>query len=124
MARKATEAPRPQEQSSSAQVMAASNTASERGNGSAGKPTRNEGFSSDEIAARAYQIYEREGRADGRDMDHWLAAERELRQERSTAVSSGDITEPGEQDRRPSPSRPPQADEAPRSARRHQPSSP
>ena len=39
-------------------------------------------FSSDEIAARAYQIFEREGRMDGRDMDHWLQAEQELRRER------------------------------------------
>ncbi|HEX7860088.1 MAG TPA: DUF2934 domain-containing protein [Verrucomicrobiae bacterium] len=39
-------------------------------------------FSSEEIAARAYQIFEREGRTDGRDMDHWLQAEQELRRER------------------------------------------
>lgn len=32
-----------------------------------------------EIAARAYHIWEREGRPHGRDLDHWLAAERELR---------------------------------------------
>jgi hypothetical protein len=39
-------------------------------------------FSSEEIAERAYQIFEREGRSDGRDMDHWLQAEQELRRER------------------------------------------
>src|SRR5687768_13871544 len=39
-------------------------------------------FSSEEIAERAYQIFEREGRTDGRDMDHWLQAEQELRRER------------------------------------------
>jgi hypothetical protein len=31
------------------------------------------------IAERAYQIWEREGRPHGRDMDHWLQAERELK---------------------------------------------
>src|SRR4051812_11236401 len=34
----------------------------------------------DEIAAQAYQIYLREGCAEGRDLDHWLRAEEELRQ--------------------------------------------
>src|SRR2546423_9659406 len=33
----------------------------------------------DEIAAQAYQIYLREGCVEGRDMDHWLQAEAELR---------------------------------------------
>jgi hypothetical protein len=32
----------------------------------------------DEIAERAYTIYEREGRVDGKAMDHWLQAESEL----------------------------------------------
>jgi hypothetical protein len=57
-------------------------------------------FESNEIAERAYQIFEREGRIDGRDMDHWLQAERELRSEREK--------------RQLAPS------EAPRSARQHQ----
>jgi hypothetical protein len=39
-------------------------------------------ISNDEIAARAYEIYEREGRSDGQAMDHWLRAESELRAER------------------------------------------
>ena len=34
----------------------------------------------DEIAAQAYQIYLREGCAEGHDLDHWLRAEAELRQ--------------------------------------------
>lgn len=38
-------------------------------------------ISGDEIARRAYSIYEREGRSDGRDMDHWFRAESELRAE-------------------------------------------
>jgi hypothetical protein len=33
----------------------------------------------DEIAAQAYQIYLREGCPEGRDLDHWLQAEIELR---------------------------------------------
>lgn len=59
-------------------------------------------FNNDEIAARAYQIFEREGRMDGRDMDHWLQAERELRMEREKR--SGAMN----------------AQNAPRSARQHQ----
>jgi hypothetical protein len=35
-----------------------------------------------DISARAYEIYVREGRIDGKDMDHWLRAEAELRAER------------------------------------------
>src|SRR5690349_4199979 len=33
----------------------------------------------DEIAARAYEIYLRDGAVAGRDLDHWLQAEAELR---------------------------------------------
>src|ERR1051326_4267779 len=33
----------------------------------------------DEIAAQAYQIYLREGCVEGRDLEHWLQAEAELR---------------------------------------------
>jgi hypothetical protein len=33
----------------------------------------------DEIAAQAYQIYLREGCVTGRDLEHWLQAEAELR---------------------------------------------
>jgi hypothetical protein len=35
----------------------------------------------EEISQRARQIWEREGRPEGRDMEHWLQAEAELRQE-------------------------------------------
>lgn len=31
-----------------------------------------------EVAGRAYQIWEREGRLHGHDLDHWLRAEREI----------------------------------------------
>jgi hypothetical protein len=33
---------------------------------------------SDEIARRAYELYERSGFQQGQDLDHWLTAEREL----------------------------------------------
>lgn len=72
-------------------------------------------FSPEEIAERAYQIYERDGRSDGRDMDHWLQAERELREERAREQSrslSPQSNPSGNRSQRP--------DEAPRSARRHQ----
>lgn len=32
----------------------------------------------DEIARRAYAIFEQEGRPEGRDMEHWLRAEAQL----------------------------------------------
>jgi hypothetical protein len=31
-----------------------------------------------EVALRAFEIYEREGRPDGRDVEHWVQAELEL----------------------------------------------
>lgn len=34
----------------------------------------------EEIAIRAYEIYEASGRMEGRDGDHWLEAERELKE--------------------------------------------
>jgi H+-transporting ATPase len=39
----------------------------------------------DQIAARAYDLYEQSGRRDGQDIDHWLRAERELRAEQTNA---------------------------------------
>jgi hypothetical protein len=39
----------------------------------------------DEIALRAYRIYEKEGRPEGRALEHWLAAERLVRQENQPA---------------------------------------
>jgi hypothetical protein len=35
----------------------------------------------DEISRRAREIWEREGRPEGRDMEHWLQAEAELHRE-------------------------------------------
>ncbi len=48
----------------------------------------------EEVAARAYAIWENEGRLDGCETDHWLRAERELRDRREPATlqpsASGD----------------------------------
>ena len=109
--------------------MSASNSTQPRGNGNgeANNPAETQGaqmsFSSSEIAQRAYEIYEREGRSDGRDMDHWLQAERELREERRQkrpATQNQEESRLTEQLRSGSASRPQRPDEAPRSARRHQ----
>ena len=56
------------------------------GNGNSDR--RVEGYSTDRVAARAYELYLARGGADGQDFDDWLTAEREL--------SSG----PGQGDRR------------------------
>ena len=37
------------------------------------------GVSGEEVARRAYEIYESRGRNHGMDLDHWLEAERELK---------------------------------------------
>ena len=34
----------------------------------------------EQIAQRAYEIWEREGKPEGREQEHWLLAEEELRQ--------------------------------------------
>ena len=39
-----------------------------------------------EIRQRAHQIWEREGRPDGMDREHWVRAERELAQEAPAAA--------------------------------------
>jgi DUF2934 family protein len=39
----------------------------------------------EKIAWRAYQLYEEGGCANGKDMDHWLKAEREILKERPSA---------------------------------------
>ena len=50
-----------------------------RDNGADGGGTeRGAGYSSDRVAARAYELYLARGGSDGQDFDDWLAAEREL----------------------------------------------
>jgi hypothetical protein len=54
----------------------------------------------EEIAARAYEIYIREGRPVGREKEHWMAAEAALVKERTMAqpqkkgpsISKSDLT--------------------------------
>lgn len=46
----------------------------------------------DEISKRAREIWEREGRPEGRDMEHWLQAEAELREKSIKRQPTGDIT--------------------------------
>jgi hypothetical protein len=109
--------PAKQDQRASIQQMQRNNPSLDRGNGggngNASASGRDQVFTSEEIAERAYQIFEREGRMDGRDMDHWLQAERELRMERER---SGDRTEQGRGQNREAMN----AQNAPRSARQHQ----
>ena len=70
----------------------------------------------EDVAARAYEIYEREGRGEGRHLDHWYQAEAELRAERTGQGSRTDQT--GE---RPQPGSVAASEQnVPRSARRHQ----
>jgi hypothetical protein len=72
----------------------------------------------DEISAHAYQIYLREGCIEGRDMDHWLQAEAELRQratETTNPVESQATAERNVRDNSP--------EQAPRSQRNHKPES-
>jgi len=43
-----------------------------------GASPQSAGPTQEEIAARAYEIYEREGRQPGHDLENWLRAEAEL----------------------------------------------
>ena len=40
----------------------------------------------DEIASLAHAIWEQEGRPEGREVDHWLSAERQLRERRARST--------------------------------------
>ena len=40
------------------------------------------------IRQRAYEIYETRGREDGRELEHWLEAEAEIRNERVRSVAA------------------------------------
>jgi hypothetical protein len=121
MAKKPSGKPQEQQNISTSNAGSAAQTSNGNGNASArtgdGAQTSGVSFSSDEIAARAYEIYEREGRSDGRDMDHWLRAESELRMERQQRQPS--IEPRAEVQQRQS--NPQSRQELPRSARQHQP---
>jgi len=48
--------------------------------------------SHEDISKRAREIWEREGRPEGRDMEHWLQAEAELRQASLQDQNGANIT--------------------------------
>lgn len=45
----------------------------------AGASRQSDGPTTEEIARRAFELYEAAGRQDGRELEHWLQAEAELR---------------------------------------------
>jgi hypothetical protein len=52
--------------------------------GKKGRPATPPGLGHDDIARRAYELYDERGRADGHHEEDWQRAERELRDSRST----------------------------------------
>lgn len=67
-------------------------------------------ISYDDICARAFEIWDKEGRPEGKDQDHWLRAEAELRKEglksqKGAIVNSNDPTvmKPGKTTKQASP---------------------
>jgi hypothetical protein len=44
--------------------------------------------SHDDISARARELWERAGRPEGRDDEHWLQAERELREKKDQGLNA------------------------------------
>jgi hypothetical protein len=48
----------------------------------------------EEIAARAQEIYELEGRVEGRALEHWMRAERELREQLSQPGGTNGSAQP------------------------------
>jgi hypothetical protein len=59
----------------------------------------------EEIRARAQQLWERAGRPEGRDEEHWLAAEKELQGERDRHHHPADTVAPAAHAPRPRKSR-------------------
>jgi hypothetical protein len=55
--------------------------------GSVETPRRQNAPSADDVARRAYELYESRGSEPGRDLDDWLQAERELSAMPAAAVS-------------------------------------
>jgi hypothetical protein len=45
-------------------------------------PATTSAVSSEKVAQRAYELFVGDGAVHGRDLDHWLAAERELTEDR------------------------------------------
>jgi hypothetical protein len=44
----------------------------------------------DRVAQRAYELYQERGGGDGRDMDDWFSAERELARRRESRSNGGE----------------------------------
>lgn len=65
-----------------------------------------------QIASRAYEIWEHEGRPNGKALDHWLRAEAELQETDREAISSR------QDPRQPTPHRESAPVERPRARRR------
>jgi hypothetical protein len=42
----------------------------------------------EQIRRRAYELYEQRGRGDGRDLDDWLQAESEVKQQKAKTVAA------------------------------------
>jgi hypothetical protein len=62
----------------------------------------------DDIERRAYELYEGRGREDGRDLDDWLQAESEVRNEEPDDVrktARNNVTPPGRRQVEQRPSR-------------------
>jgi len=59
------------------------------------KQTQSEVLPHDEISLRAHAIFEREGRQQGNDVDHWNRAQEELRSDR---LRNEDIERPSKID--------------------------
>ena len=57
-------------------------------NGAARGGAGNGGVSSEDIARRAYEIYRSRGAHDGSAVEHWLEAERQLRQGSTSVTGS------------------------------------
>ena len=73
-ARKTTTEDGPQEPKSVAKATASRS----RKTPAPAQPALAPALTTDEIARRAYELYERSGYQQGQDLDHWLIAEREL----------------------------------------------
>jgi len=64
----------------------------------------NSNVSEDDIARRAYEIYESRGAQHGSDLDHWLEAERELKPGPTSVTGPSSVAKPKK------PKKTPQAD--------------
>lgn len=76
---KETEVKNPRKKPSTKKVATASKTKATAVKKTKKKASNNEQQIQEEIAKKAYELYEESGREDGRDMEHWLEAEKLLK---------------------------------------------